>query len=233
MVKRDFLYLLFFKISFICAQSPVDTVVHQFPVPIFTNSNLSLLVLESAWENAPTKGDEWAVIDAQGQIVGSSPIYEGHNGMPVWGDASNTSIKDGLIHNERFSILHWHKENDVYNLYSNFSIYRGTVTYVKDGFTIVNSLGVPSDYVRPTDVYYHLKSVLSEFNVFSVYVSQSGSYSLVLSLGDEIIFEQNTNALDCGFYSYNYKSELSNGHYTLSLYSSGNQVIEKRFFILN
>jgi len=226
-----FIFFLFVEFS-LCFAQGVDDTISAFPTPVFTNSNLSLLVLETAWNKTPKLGDEWAVIDSEGQIVGCSPIYEGHNGMPIWGDAPNTPVKDGLSNSERFAIVLWNKEEDTYTVYNQFSIYQGTVTYLKDGFTIVNSLGVPKEYKRPSNVYYHIKSVLSETSTFSMFVSQLGKYSLRVYYNDEIIFELKNKELSRGFYSYDYNNNLKEGKYRVCLYDAKNQVDSKDFFIL-
>ena len=174
------------------------------------------------------KGDEWAVIDSNGEIVGASPIFSGHNGMPIWGDASSTSVKDGLYANERFSIVHWSRAKDTYDIYKQFSIQRGTVTYLKDGFTIVSSLGPAEVYKRPSDVYYHVKSVLSETtNIFSLYVNQPGTYSLRVMHENKVIFEQVNLVLERGFYAYDYPNDLSSGEHEVVLYRSGNQIVKR------
>lgn len=230
-MKNCFLFLVLFA-HFSSHAQDLDDTVYEFPVPVFTNSNLSLLILESAWKQAPIFGDEWAVIDTEGQIVGASPIFEGHNGMPIWGDAPNTSVKDGLSINERFSILHWSREEDVYDIYSQFSIHKGSDFYIKDGFTIVSSLGPAEVYKRPSDVYYHLKSVLSETtNIFSFYINQSGTYSLRVLHENKVIFEQVNLVIERGFYAYDYPNDLSSGGYEIILYIDNNQFIKKDFFV--
>jgi len=232
-MKTYFLFFaLFIQFSTSFAQDLEDT-VYNFPVPIFTNSNHSLLVLESAWDQMPNLGDEWAVIDTEGQIVGTSPIYLGHNGMAVWGDSPKTKIKDGLYANERFSIVHWNKKEDTYEVYEQFSIQRGSVTYLKDGFTIVNSLGMPRSFDRPKQVYYHLKSVLSDVHIFSYYADAPGDYKLELTYGGVMLFKRQDLFCTRGYYSYDYDKELSPGIYTLNLYWNNKIVASKKIVIDN
>ena len=57
-----------------------------FPIPVFTDSNLSLIILSSAWDKSPNPGNEICIIDTNWNIVGISEVLPGNNGMPVWGD---------------------------------------------------------------------------------------------------------------------------------------------------
>ena len=210
-------------------QQTVVLKVENFPIPIFTSSNLSLLILDSAWQYIPVPGDEIAVIDANGEIVGNTVVIEGHNGMPIWGDAPSTAVKDGLSIGERFGIIHWSKTDDLYFLYKEFKILTGSVTYIKDGFTIVNSLEKLEVYTRNSDVYYHIKSVLSESHQFSFYAQEKGEYSLKVSSLNSTLFEVENAVFEKGYYSFSFSKELPKGACTLDLIYEDKTIATKIF----
>jgi len=197
-----FLAFLVSQLVFSQTSQTRELTVENFPIPVFTNSNLSLLILGTAWSNNLIAGDEIAVLDTDGNVVGNSIVLVGHNGMAVWGDDPLTKEKDGISLGERFTIVHWSKKSNVYYSYKNFEIQTGTVTYVKDGFTIVSSMGEPEVFKRENLVSYHVKSVLSEFNVFSFYTDTKGIHSFKVSSFDGIVLEVADTIFDQGFHFF-------------------------------
>ena len=227
-MKKTFLLLfsLIFQFSF---SQETELKQRNFPIPIFTNSNLSLVILESAWDNTPVEGDEIAVIETDGEVVGNSIVLSGNNGLAIWGDNPLTNEKDGLFVGERFSILHWSKSTDTYSVYSNFSFQTGTSAYIKDGFTIINSLGKAAPFTRTSEVCYHIKSVLSEKTSFSFYIQQNGIYSLSVTGNDTVFFELENVFLKRGYHSFDAPDLIASGRYTIGL-SSENLLIDSKVF---
>tara|TARA_B110000977_G_scaffold198979_1_gene285115 strand:- start:1494 stop:2195 length:702 start_codon:yes stop_codon:yes gene_type:complete len=225
------LFLLIAQASFAQIDRISELTVENFPVPVFTNSNLSLLILDSAWSNQIFTGDEIAVIDSDGNFVGNSIVLEGHNGLALWGDDPLTSEKEGLSIGERFTIIYWSKKSDTYYSYKEFEIQTGSVTYVKNGFTIVTSLGKPEVYKRDSDVYYHIKSVLSETNVFSFYVKQKGVYSFKVYSSASSLLEISDSIFDIGHHSFSDSLALSSGIYTIELFSGKRLISVNKFSV--
>ena len=227
-MKKTFLLLfsLIFQFSF---SQETELKQRNFPIPIFTNSNLSLVILESAWDNTPVEGDEIAVIETDGEVVGNSIVLSGNNGLAIWGDNPLTNEKDGLFVGERFSILHWSKSTDTYSVYSNFSFQTGTSAYIKDGFTIINSLGKAAPFTRTSEVCYHIKSVLSEKTSFSFYIQQNGIYSLSVTGNDAVFFELENVFFKRGYHSFDSPDLIPSGNYSIGL-SSENLLIDSKVF---
>jgi len=227
-MKKTFLLLfsLIFQFSF---SQETELKQRNFPIPIFTNSNLSLVILESAWDNTPVEGDEIAVIETDGEVVGNSIVLSGNNGLAIWGDNPLTNEKDGLFVGERFSILHWSKSTDTYSVYSNFSFQTGTSAYIKDGFTIINSLGKAAPFTRTSEVCYHIKSVLSEKTSFSFYIQQNGIYSLSVTGNDAVFFELENVFFKRGYHSFDAPDLIPSGNYSIGL-SSENLVVDSKVF---
>ena len=228
-MKKTFflLFSLIFQFSF--SQESTELKVQNFPIPIFTNSNLSLVILGSAWGNSPAEGDEIAVIETNGEIVGNSIVLPGHNGLAIWGDKLLTNEKDGLFVGEHFRILHWSKSTDTYSVYSNFSFQTGTGAYIKDGFTIINSLGKSTPFTRTSEVYYHIKSVLSDETKFSFYIQQNGIYSLSVTGNDAVFFELENVFFKRGYHSFDSPDLIPSGNYSIGL-SSENLLVNSKVF---
>lgn len=231
-MKKTFLLILTIIVQFVSAQQETELKVENFPIPVFTNSNLSLLILGSAWNITPEIGDEIAIINYEGAIVGNSIVLEGHNGMAIWGDSPSTTVKDGLLLGERFGIIHWIKKKDRYFLYKDFKIQTGTVTYIKDGFTIITSLEKAEKYTRNSDVYYHLKSVLSDSHKFSFYAQKSDKYSLIVSTDNSILFEVKNTFFEKGYYSFDFNNTIPRDSYTLTLKQNSKSIVTKIFKLI-
>jgi hypothetical protein len=231
-MKKTIFLLLTLVVQFVSAQNETELQIQKFPVPVFTNSNLSLVILGSAWYNSPLLGDEIAVIDSNDEIVGNSVVLQGHNGLAIWGDNPLTKVKDGLFVGEQFRIVHWSKNTDTYTVYSNFSTQTGTNSYLKDGFTIVNSVGNAESYTRETAVYVHIKSVLSERSKYSFYVQEKGVYSLEVRSSKAVVFELKEVFFEKGYHTFNAPSLIPKGTYFINL-SSDNKVLASKNFIVD
>ena len=149
--------------------------------------------------------------------------------MAIWGDNPLTNEKDGLFVGERFSILHWSKSTDTYSVYSNFSFQTGTSAYIKDGFTIINSLGKAAPFIRTPEVYYHIKSILSEKTSFSFYIQQNGVYSLSVTGNNAVFFELDNVFFKRGYHSFDAPDLMPSGTYTIGL-NSENLVVDSKVF---
>ena len=87
----------------------------RFARAVNTGANHTLLILGSAWKTSPELGDEIAVYDSNGNMVGSVawvPEQEGHAGIAIWGDDETTPEKEGMIKGEKFTILLFDKSED-------------------------------------------------------------------------------------------------------------------------
>lgn len=230
-MRKTIFFLVFLASQLVFSQNSQSSelTVENFPIPVFTNSNLSLLILGSAWSKNPVVGDEIAVLDTEGNVVGNSIVLEGHNGMAVWGDDPLTKEKDGISLGERFTIVHWSKNSNIYYSYKNFEIQTGTVTYVKDGFTIVSSMGESEIFKRENTVSYHIKSVLSDFNVFSFYTDAKAIRSFKVSSIDGILLEVSDSIFDQGFHFFLDSLELPINTYDVELFSK-KQLLSKKTF---
>ena len=161
--------------------------------------------------------------------MGISKVLPGHNGMAIWGDNPKTFVKDGLVKGEKYKIVHWNSIKDEYRVYKDFKFENGTEGYIKDGFTVITSLGESKKIDRVTDVYYHVKSVLSDITLFSFYTPKDGVYQLKVLREGELVFETKSLNYDRGYYSFEHLENLSAGKYTIDLVSGKKLISSKSF----
>ncbi|MDG2165298.1 MAG: T9SS type A sorting domain-containing protein [Flavobacteriales bacterium] len=87
--------------------SEVKSELYHFTKPLNTGSNMSLVLPEYAWVNKPLPGDEIAVYDTRGLLVGAMPFQNGNIVIPVYGNDELSQVKDGLNNGEVFSLSIW------------------------------------------------------------------------------------------------------------------------------
>ena len=88
----------------------------RFAQPQNTGTNHTLLILGSTWETTPEIGDEIAVYDSEknlGPSITWRPEQEGQAGLAIWGDEELTSVKEGMLSGETFSIVLFDKTDDM------------------------------------------------------------------------------------------------------------------------
>ena len=80
-------------------------------------------------------GDELAVFDQLGNLVGVSKLESGNNYIVVWGDDEETIDKDGLLVGEEMTFQLWKKqENKLFNIVPEWS--EGDNTFSINGINI-------------------------------------------------------------------------------------------------
>ena len=108
-----------------------------------TGHNMSLGILESAWNNSPEEGDEIAAFDASGKLLGSAVYIDGFNALTIWGDDQSTeSKKEGLANGESFTLKLWkHSDNSEYMLTVE-SWMQGENAYSDDAVAVIEKLTI-------------------------------------------------------------------------------------------
>ena len=122
----------------------IKTELEHFNQPMNTGSNLSLVVTEHAWNNVnPSYGDEIAIIDPLGKIVGALPYQKGNLVIPVYGNDELNPQKDGLYDNEDYGLILWSKQQQIeFDLSTALS--EGVQMYEQDQIHIIESI----DYIE-------------------------------------------------------------------------------------
>ena len=119
--------------------NPVRTV--HFDRPSNTGSNMVIGLPSYAWDNAPSIGDEIAVYDEIGNLVGSTTYEGGHVAITVWGDDLTTDQKEGLVEGEDLIFKLWHADIDVEETFV-VRWEEGTGSYITDGISVAGNISL-------------------------------------------------------------------------------------------
>jgi len=111
-----------------------------FSQPIMTDNNLILCIPLTSWLWLPQTGDEVAIVDSSGTVVGLR-VFEGQNlSIPIWGDDDLTMAEEGLQSTEEFYIKLYQPSNtEVLDVNVNTWIV-GNNHYLKDSLFVVGQL---------------------------------------------------------------------------------------------
>ena len=111
--------------------------IENFEIPINTYSNMTIGLPESSLN--VEDGDELAVFDQFGNLVGVSKLQSGNNYIVVWGDDEETIDKDGLLVGEKMTFKLWKKqENKLFNIVLEWS--EGDDSFSINGINIAESV---------------------------------------------------------------------------------------------
>ena len=101
---------------------PANSIVSKSDVQILENSyyenlestgnNMTIGFPASSFSELPMVGDEIAVFNAEGRLVGSSVFDGGTMAIAVWGDDELTSETNGLIPAEKFALKIWDGQSE-------------------------------------------------------------------------------------------------------------------------
>ena len=111
--------------------------IENFEIPVNTYSNMTIGFPESSLN--VEDGDELAVFDQLGNLVGVSKLQSGNNYIVVWGDDEETIDKDGLLVGEEMTFQLWKKqENKLFNIVPDWS--EGSDSFSVNGVNIAESV---------------------------------------------------------------------------------------------
>ncbi|MEA3446687.1 MAG: T9SS type A sorting domain-containing protein, partial [Bacteroidota bacterium] len=79
----------------------------HFIKPIPTEHNMTVCIPLSAWETIPVSGAEIAIFDNNGVLAGTAVFNNTNLAIPVWGNDSYSTEKDGLLPGEEFILKTW------------------------------------------------------------------------------------------------------------------------------
>ena len=88
------------------------TQTQHFKAPASTGSNMTIGVPQSAWTSNPVVGDEVAVLNANGDVLGAS-VYTGcAMYINLWGDDAVTNRIEGIEAGANFSLAIWNSNTN-------------------------------------------------------------------------------------------------------------------------
>ena len=83
-----------------------------FKTPANTGSNMTIGIPQSAWPTSPSVGDEIALLNNKGEILGAS-VYTGDaTSINLWGDDALTGNIEGVVAGEAYTLAIWNTESN-------------------------------------------------------------------------------------------------------------------------
>jgi hypothetical protein len=181
-------------------QRPINPVVPLvfYREALNTGSNMTLLIPQQAWIEAPQIGDEIVAYDANSNVV-ASVVYTGSNQvLTIWGDDVTTEIKEALVSGEAFYLNLWNKETETINKLEVYAFAQGDGTYTENDIQIISSIGTGTQMTAGT---LHLKALIPNPSAGSVSIALSNpmvqDLELVIfnSLGEIVFSRESVNYL--------------------------------------
>ncbi len=116
--------------------SNIDT--WYFEKPVNTGSNMTIGIPSYAWSSNPQIGDEVAILNNSGEILGASVYTGSAMSITAWGDDAITNLTEGITNGETFSISLWSKATDKVQTLVVDSWEQGSSTYSEDAISVVS-----------------------------------------------------------------------------------------------
>ena len=197
--------------------NPVRTV--HFDRPSNTGSNMVIGLPSYAWDNAPSVGDEIAVYDEIGNLVGSTTYEGGHVAITVWGDDLTTDQKEGLVEGEDLIFKLWHADIDVEETFV-VRWEEGTGSYITDGISVAGNISLEG--ISDMNSYELYQNVPNPFNgktSIGFFAPVDGEVNItVYNMLGELVEVVTNDMYSAGEHTVTFKSnELGQGTYFVKM----------------
>ena len=186
-----------------------------------TSSNMIVGIPHDSWNDFDIEtGDELAVFDTQGNLVGASILNQDNNVLVIWEDDPASDEKDGMIHGEDLDFELWKSSsNEIYDL--KFDWKEGVDSYSSNGVNIVSSILVEQNQANSIDGLYCFPNPSSSNVNLDFYLKndENLSISVLNAIGKEVykidnrIYDSGLNQLTLSL------SHLRQGLYFIELKS--------------
>jgi hypothetical protein len=187
-----------------------------------TNSNMTIGLLADAWVDFDIQsGDELAVFDTEGNLVGVSVLEDENNAVVVWADDESSQEKDGMLNGEEFVFELWRESsNKLFDLQMEWK--EGTDYYNINGINIASMITVQQksdNYLDYVSCYPNPNA--GEFSLeFSLNSDDYISISVFNSIGEKVYFLSN-QMMEKGVHNLPFSlSYLTQGLYYIELRST-------------
>ena len=107
-----------------------------------TGNNMSLAILQAAWDTLPVIDDEIGIFSESGLLVGAGIYYGNNTVITVWGDDETTIETEGLVTAGGFTIKLWHHLTGFEDIVIVKEWQEGNNIYVADKIAIASKLKV-------------------------------------------------------------------------------------------
>ena len=187
-----------------------------------TGHNMSLGILEDAWNVAPQVGDEIGAFNAKGELIGSSVYQDGFNAITIWGDDSQTQdMTEGIANGDVFTLKLWSFNSDTEQELVVNSWLQGNDQYGQDAISVIEKLVVMGEDYDGFRLYQNVPNPFKDVTEISFYIPEASQVRLVVynTLG-EMIEELASARYEEGKHSVAFKTgNLSSGTYFYKIVS--------------
>ena len=201
--------------------NPARTV--HFDRPSNTGSNMVIGLPSYAWDNAPSIGDEIAVYDEIGNLVGSTTYEGGHIAITVWGDDLTTDLKDGLVEGEDLIFKLWHAD---INVEETFVVRweEGTGSYITDGISVAGNISLEGiSGMNSYELYQNVPNPFNGKTSIGFFAPVDGEVNItVYNMLGELVEVVTNDMYSAGEHTVSFKSnELGQGTYFVKMTTAG------------
>ena len=112
-----------------------------YDVPKVSGSDMTIGIPFDAWINSPQSGDEIAVFDVNGSIVGAAVFTGDHVAMSIWGKDAQSSFKNGMSNQEEFRLELYSRNTGIVTTINIVEWIDGDGTYLENSIAIVGKIG--------------------------------------------------------------------------------------------
>jgi hypothetical protein len=201
--------------------NPVRTV--HFDKPSNTGSNMIIGLPSYAWNNSPSVGDEIAVYDEAGNLVGSSTYEGGHIAITVWGDDLTTDQKEGLVEGEDLMFKLWHADTDVEEAFV-VKWEEGTGSYINDGISVAGNISLEgTSEMGSYELYQNVPNPFNGKTSIGFFAPVDGEVNIsVYNMLGELVEEVTNDMYSAGKHNVTFKSnKLGQGTYFVKMTTAG------------
>ena len=186
-----------------------------------TNKNMVVGLPLENWNNFDIEyGDEIAVLDNEGNIVGVSVLEVDNNVLVIWGDDESSLEKDGMLNGEKLNFELWKSSsNTLYNV--SFEWTEGTDNYASNGINLASSIIVEEKYENNFEfISCYPNPTSGEFSLeFNLNNEDNITISIFNSIGERV-YRLNNKSFTSGLHSLPISlSHLGQGLYYIELQS--------------
>ncbi|MCF8370927.1 MAG: T9SS type A sorting domain-containing protein [Bacteroidales bacterium] len=197
-----------------------------------TGHNMSLGILDEAWDVSPQEGDEIGVYNANGELIGSGVYQNGFNAITVWGDDSSTDEKECISEGQSFRLKLWQfaQNSEQELMVETWAV--GNDKYSTDAISVIEKMTVVSEDGNDFVLYQNKPNPFQNSTEIEFYVPETSQVSISVfnSIGEKVSdivskkFEKgkfsvtfDATELPAGTYFYQFKSDKFTQTKALSL----------------
>ena len=148
---------------------------NHFEQAVNTGSNMTITILNDAWEVSPTIGDEIAAYNANGILVGSAKYTSPVTVLTVWGNDATTNTVDGLVNAEGMRFKVWNKRYNSTDELVVTNWIEGSNAYEVNAVNQIGQIGYVSNSVNS-----------STFGLYPVPANKELNLDLTLDLSQDV-----------------------------------------------